>query len=120
VAETWLELVYEVGSTMPPSSIAVFAWKFVPLTVRVSGPEPAATDAGLMEVIVGVGVVPPPEVPELEVEEPPPQEARLTDTPRPRNRTTNFDECMVHGSIGHASLSLCKFSNYESNLLEVL
>lgn len=60
--------------------------KFVPLTVRVRGPEPAVVEVGEMDVTVGVGVVvPPPPVPPPPVfplPEEPPQLERITEIAR--------------------------------------
>jgi hypothetical protein len=66
-----------VASATPPPSTVVVARKPVPLTVSVIGPDPAITLVGLIELTVGAVCVVPPEL-----EEDPPQPARIADTKR--------------------------------------
>lgn len=79
--------------------------KLVPVTVRVSDPEPAVTDVGLMEATVGVGVeLPEPEpepepLPEFDEDPPPPQPvrrepARSPDTLRATHSSKDFVDFM--------------------------
>jgi hypothetical protein len=81
--------------------IVVVLRKLVPLTVRVSGPDPAVAVVGLMEATVGVGVgVEFPELfpelpPEFYEDPPPPQPMRREaasspDTPRPLKSSKDF------------------------------
>jgi hypothetical protein len=65
--------------------------KPVPLTVRVSGPDPASTLVGLIEVTVGVACVVPPEVDE----DPPPQPARIADTRRQQSAQNKLEDFIV-------------------------
>ena len=58
-----------------------------PVTVSVSGPEPAVAFAGLMDETTGGGAVCcPPPFPDVE---PPPQPPAIVPTPRLRNRSGN-------------------------------
>jgi hypothetical protein len=94
--------VNRVAFTNVVVSLCPFTWtidvlrKFVPFTVSVTEPDPALTHVGVIEVIVGVAVVPPP-LPEFDP--PPPQPVRTSDTPRPTNRAKHPTDFIDGSSI---------------------
>jgi hypothetical protein len=79
-------LTYVVTSAASPTWTVVDEVKPVPLTVNVSGPEPATAVVGLIEVTVGAVTETGSELPELDVvpefDEDPPQPASRTDATR--------------------------------------
>jgi hypothetical protein len=98
VAVNFVPLTKVVDSEM------LFTWTTLvlrnpePDTVRVNAFVPAGTLVGLMDEIVGVGVVlpPPPDPPEppdpLELEPPPPQPLTRTGIPSPKNKAKKRTE----------------------------
>jgi len=90
VADSWVALMYVVGSAMPPTWTALLLTNPEPDTVSVSALDPAVMVAGLMDAMAGVGVLAPPPAeppePALEagLELPPPHPFTKPTAPSPK------------------------------------
>lgn len=79
-----------VGSAVPFTSTTLVEVNPEPLTVRVSAVKPAVMLAGLIDVMAGVGVVPPP--PDPEPDAPPPHPLVTTSMPISKEKITRRNE----------------------------